>query len=96
MRRSLARVLVASYLVLVFAIAFGASCSERCADDAADARCAPMCASCACCPHPGPSASLPVVGVSPARTEYLARLVILAPCEPDPADILHVPKRLLA
>jgi hypothetical protein len=91
----IASAVVVSQVVFVLTIAFGAPCSERCPDDGPDGRCPPACVTCACSPRPATGPALLVV-IPPAHIEVVPGVALLTPCEPDPADIAHVPKPLLA
>jgi hypothetical protein len=88
--------LVLLHVAFLATAAFGAPCQQRCPDDGPDGRCPPVCAACACAPRsarPGPVAA--VAAPSP-RAEILAAPMMRASSEPDPQEIAHVPKRLLA
>jgi len=87
---------VMAQVVVSIAIAPSRICTERCADDDADGRCPPVCLSCAPAAHPAPPLSASPV-VSPlCRDEVVLAAAIVLPREPDPGDIFHVPKRVLA
>jgi hypothetical protein len=71
-------------------------CPERCADDGPDGRCPPACPSCPSSAHT-PAPALACTPVTPTEfREAMPRVASLRPDEPEPGDILHVPKRLLA
>jgi hypothetical protein len=71
------------------------SCDSPCSDSQKKGSCSPLCEGCLCCPHKRlvvvqpPAGSLPVV---------MARRLATAVTEPstvsEPAEIMHVPKRL--
>ena len=83
-------------VVISIAIAPSRICTERCADDDADGRCPPVCLSCAPAAHPAPPRSaLPVIAPL-CRDETVPAAAIVRPREPEPGDIFHVPKRVLA
>ena len=71
-------------------------CSERCDDDGPDGRCPPGCLSCAPSAHAPTPLPAPPVTVPSVQREWLSVVAALHPLEPDPADILHVPKHLFA
>jgi hypothetical protein len=71
-------------------------CPERCDDDGPDGRCPPACLSCAPSAHAPTPLPVPLVTVPSVQRERLAVVATIHPPEPDPADILHVPKHLLA
>ena len=74
-------------------------CDQSCPDDEPGGKCPPICPSCSCASHSQPSVLVP---------ENLATLIDLPPVvipqimdvtplpTPDPREILHVPKPLLA
>ena len=94
--RPLACAVVASQVVFLLIIAFGAPCGEHCPGDGPDGRCPPACVTCPCSPRPAPSGPALVVDAPAACVEIVPGVTVIAPCEPEPADIFHVPKRLLA
>jgi hypothetical protein len=72
-------------------------CSQHCPDDGSDGTCAPNCLDCVCCPH------LKVMTVasearssSPRQAPCIPDREQVAPPSPEPDDILHIPKPLLA
>ncbi len=72
-------------------------CKQPCPDDDDEGHCPPNCAFCACCAH------MPTVTVVRASvllkvppTPVLFHVVEVIPPSAEPADILHVPKPLLA
>jgi hypothetical protein len=69
---------------------------ESCPGDLSGGECAPNCHFCSCCSLPKVAASTTVVLVAPgAHMTSWIRSVERLP-SPEPADILHVPKLLLA
>ena len=71
-------------------------CPERCQDDGPDGRCPPACLSCPSSAHPAPPLPAPLVTVPYVHREALPVVANALPPQPEPADIFHVPKRLLA
>lgn len=92
----LASAVLVSQVAFVLTIAFGAPCLERCPDDGPDGRCPPLCMTCPCSPRPVTVAAKAAIVAPVARGEMLAACVTRTPAEPEPADIFHVPKSLLA
>jgi hypothetical protein len=92
----LAYAVLVSQVVFVVTIAFGAPCAERCPDDGPDGRCPPACTTCPCSPRPAPASPSLVVATPVTHRELAPAVAVLAPSEPEPADIFHVPKRRLA
>lgn len=98
------RIALAVGLATYVAIATGevtafsaASCSQRCPDDDAQGKCAPDCADCACCPHLRLSFAVAEMKVSaPVQGDPVPEHRQTEPQSPEPGDILHVPKTLLA
>ncbi|MFN8545557.1 MAG: hypothetical protein U0807_15310 [Candidatus Binatia bacterium] len=83
-------------VMVSLAIAPTMICPERCADDGPDGRCPPACPSCAPSTHTA-ALGLACVPVTPAVVrERVPSVAILRPTDPEPADIFHVPKCLLA
>ena len=72
-------------------------CNQSCPDDAPDGTCPPGCNDCSCCAHVNPAvAPRPLVEtVEPAMQDAPTFSTALPP-SPEPNDILHVPKSLLA
>jgi hypothetical protein len=71
--------------------------NEDCPADASGGECAPNCHSCACCSFPRvtPSSAFATAPTpDTVRIESIGRADM--PAAPAPADILHVPKQLLA
>jgi hypothetical protein len=60
---------------------------------AAHANCPPSCLQCNCCRQPG-LPGLPAMVASPAAHVEDAPAADRRPDSPDPADILHVPRRV--
>lgn len=72
-------------------------CDESCPADASGGECAPNCDFCACCSLPRVAQSMPTaLAPAPNSMRNDAALVPPLPQSPDAADILHVPKHLLA
>ena len=71
-------------------------CPEHCADDGPDGRCPPACPSCPSSTH----TAAPVLACAPVTPtvfrEPMPPVASLRPGEPEPGDIFHVPKHLLA
>lgn len=73
------------------------ACSDECPADASGGQCAPNCAFCACCSLPRalkPQYTLTLVNLQAFRLLFTWPFDV--PSEPDPRDILHVPKLILA
>ena len=87
---------LASYVVFIATVAFGSPCFEHCPDDGADGRCPPMCVTCACAPHPAPPAPVAKAGAPATLHAAIVPPAIRVPGGPEPRDIFHVPKSLLA
>lgn len=104
MKGAMIRAAVALGCVLFLAQATGAfrlvaedTCTRTCADDVADGGCVPSCVFCLCCAHAKPLAASPAVAaprptIIGAMSEHTPRV---RPA-PDPREILHVPKPVLA
>ena len=94
-----AALLCVSFQLSGLGASFGdpACASEECPSDGSGGECAPNCHSCACCSFPRvtPSAAFTT---APAQDAARAESIGAAemPASPAPADILHVPKQLLA
>ncbi len=85
-----------SQVLFALMIAAGAPCLERCEDDQADGRCPPACVTCPCSPRLATARATPIT-VAPATQEAIVIAVaLLSPHQPEPDDISHVPKSLLA
>jgi hypothetical protein len=72
-------------------------CSEDCPTDRSGGECPPNCHTCACCSLPAGMHGSPEVVLLPP--ELQARTwagTAELPFSPEPAEILHVPKRFLA
>jgi hypothetical protein len=82
--------------IVSLAVAPTAICPERCPDDETDGRCPPACASCPASTH----TVAPVLAAAPVAPavvrQPVAAVASRSPAEPEPRDIFHVPKRLLA
>ena len=75
----------------------GAECFESCPDDTTPGHCPPTCATCGCGSHLNPVTPRPVRVASPASSECRPSCeAALPPADSHVADILHVPKALLA
>jgi hypothetical protein len=83
-------------VVVSLAIAPTTVCPERCADDGPDGQCPPLCLSCPSSSHTAAPVLASVVAVPTVRREPLPAGATLRPTEPEPGDIFHVPKCLLA
>jgi hypothetical protein len=92
----LACAVLATQVLFAVTIAFGAPCGDGCPDDGPDGRCPPACVGCPCSPRPAPAASPLAIVTPPDRVRAVAVVATHAPFEPAPADIFHVPRRLLA
>lgn len=72
-------------------------CFERCPDDDEQGNCAASCTDCVSCPHAQASALTAATKELPIRAnERMPEQVRLAHPSPEPAEILHVPKAVLA
>ncbi|MEA2654803.1 MAG: hypothetical protein QOI23_168 [Chloroflexota bacterium] len=79
------------------AICGDSACDEDCPSDASGGQCAPNCQFCSCSPLP--TFARPASAVTEMKRVYQRASWVDAtdtPVSPDPAAILHVPKRLLA
>ena len=72
------------------------SCDESCPTDVSGGQCAPNCHYCSCCSLPRVTGSTTVALVGPQQrtTPWISADEDVT--SPAPADILHVPKSLLA
>ena len=72
------------------------SCDESCPTDLPGGQCPPNCHSCSCCslPQVTPSAIVALVAPLARATSWVRSSADVV--APEPADILHVPKPLLA
>ena len=74
-----------------------ASCDEPCPTDLSGGKCPPNCHDCNCCSLPTTVAPSPVVALTaPAARETSWLIPVDRLPETEPADILHVPRPLLA
>jgi hypothetical protein len=73
-----------------------ATCDETCPTDVSGGQCPPNCHYCSCCSLPKVMGSTAVFLIEPqaGNASWVGATRDLA--SPEPADILHVPKRLLA
>jgi hypothetical protein len=71
--------------------------NDECPADASGGECAPNCDLCACCslPRVAPSATACVAPAAATGRSHSLGIPEM-PASPEPADILHVPKPLLA
>jgi hypothetical protein len=73
------------------------ACGEDCPDDQSGGECAPNCHSCVCCSLPRTVSPAPASAlVMPDTHVRVWSDAEAAPPSVEPADILHVPKPLLA
>jgi len=72
------------------------ACDEPCPADASGGQCSPNCHDCSCCSLPKVTPSIAVALIAPAARESSWVGPIDRLTSPEPADILHVPKLLLA
>ena len=73
------------------------ACSQSCPDDAPDGSCPPGCNDCSCCAHLNPVvASIVLVETVEGITQDAPVISTSLPPSPEPNDILHIPKSLLA
>jgi hypothetical protein len=88
--------LTIAQVVISLALVPTTICQERCPDDGRDGRCPPVCPSCIPTGH----AASPTWGAAwcapDVRGETFLLGVAATPADPEPRDIFHVPKRLLA
>jgi hypothetical protein len=84
------------HLVFVLMVAFGGPCLDRCPDDGPDERCPPACWTCPCAPKAGAVAPARALAAPTASASAVEAVVVGPPVGPEPGDIFHVPKRLLA
>jgi hypothetical protein len=78
------------------AICGDTSCDESCPTDLSGGQCAPNCHSCSCCSLPTVTGSATVALVRPQARHASCVSANDDLTAPEPADILHVPKSLLA
>lgn len=93
-----ARALGVAVLLLTLQIVGLGACLVEAADECADAEagtCTACCSVCSCCPHAFPPVAAPRLAPSPQR-EASPPVAAASVVEPDPAEILHVPKRPIA
>lgn len=94
----IAAILCVSFQMSGLAAIFGdPGCSDECPADASGGECAPNCAFCACCSVPRalkPQCTLMPIAQGQHRLWFAPRFDV--PAQPDPADILHVPRLNLA
>ena len=71
-------------------------CDEPCPTDLSGGKCPPNCHDCSCCSLPKVTASVAIALIASAarETSWIGSIDRLF--SPEPADILHVPKSLLA
>jgi hypothetical protein len=72
------------------------TCAETCPTDVSGGQCPPNCHHCSCCSLPKVTGSAAADRVEPraSKASWVGTAVDLT--SPEPTDILHVPKRLLA
>jgi hypothetical protein len=78
------------------AICGDTDCEESCPSDLSGGQCSPNCHYCSCCSLPRVAGSSPLVVPEPSGRGRSWVDSIAALTSPEPADILHVPKPLLA
>ena len=83
-------------IVVSVALVPSTICPERCQDDGPDGRCPPACPSCLSAAHPAPPLPARLVTAPSVHREALPVVANALPPQPEPTDIFHVPKRLLA
>jgi hypothetical protein len=88
--------LMQAQVVVVLAAVPTTVCPERCADDGPDGRCPPVCLGCPSSSHTPAPAGARVPLVPAARHEPVPCVADRGPAEPEPREILHVPKALRA
>lgn len=71
-------------------------CDESCPTDVSGGRCPPNCHDCSCCSLPKGAATGVVALVSPPAHATYWITSSDRPAAPEPADILHVPKLVVA
>jgi hypothetical protein len=94
-----AAVLCISFEVSGLAAVFGdESCSEECPTDVSGGQCAPNCPFCGCCSLPKTMNALAALPAAPCGEigHVTWGSNTRRPPSPDPRDILHVPRALLA
>src|SRR5262245_29808691 len=88
--------LMQAHVIVSLAIGPTMICQERCPEDGPDGRCPPACLSCPASTHT-PAPVFACTPVKPAEVrEPVPSVSSVQPLDPEPADIFHVPKRLLA
>jgi hypothetical protein len=78
------------------AICGDADCDESCPGDVSGGECAPNCHFCSCCSLPKIARHLSTAFLAPPAQATPRTESAEYPASPEPADILHVPKRVLA
>ena len=72
-------------------------CTETCPGDTPDGPCSPVCHFCSCCAGPRTIAPMATtMPVFPPSSEAALSGCEQVPLSPEPGDIFHVPKSLLA
>lgn len=72
-------------------------CVQRCSGDDANGDCPVGCQSCTCCPSTRPVFVTQVAGTLPSLThDIVLTQTSRVPSSPEPREILHVPKLILA
>lgn len=96
MLRTVLAVVLSAYVALATGDVPGA-CSQSCPDDDSQGQCAPDCTDCACCTHLRSPVLVVELKLSvPLMGAVIPERPLLVPQSPEPGDILHVPKTLLA
>lgn len=77
---------------------FAEGCGESCSGDSPDGHCPPACHECSCCAYRAP---IPMPQVVISVQQQGLRESVAAYCEklppiPEPGEVLHVPKHVLA
>ena len=75
------------------------NCAAGCEDDARGKQCPPICPTCACAPHASLAMPASPIGASltpPAAESDCFAAPQRTPPSPEPHEILHVPRSLLA
>ena len=98
MSRLLAFVLALTVAHVVVSIALVPStiCQERCADDGPEGRCPPVCPTCVPTGHAASPVYVAGWSAPTVRHEALLWGEARVPGDPEPHDIFHVPRPLLA
>jgi hypothetical protein len=89
-------VVLMAHAVVSVALVPSTICPETCADDGPDGRCPPVCVSCSVTAHAVSPGYVPRMATPSVRPEAVPAYAALAPRDPGPRAVFHVPKSALA